>query len=53
MEKGVVNFGYTGLAKKDGAWFYVEKGVLNWNFNGTVSHQNTIYIVKGGVAIRR
>ena len=48
LEKGVVNYDYTGLAIHDGRWYYVEDGVLNWNYTGLTKYYSTWYYVVNG-----
>ena len=33
VEKGTLNWNYTGLTNYYGTWYYVEKGVLVWNYS--------------------
>lgn len=48
IRDGVVDFNYTGLAKNDAGWWYLQDGKVNFNYNGAVQNENGIWYVQGG-----
>ena len=50
VDKGKVNTGFKGLAKKSDGWWYFKKGKLNPNANGFAKYKNNWwYVVNGKV----
>ena len=49
VEKGTLNWNYTGITNYYGTWYYIESGVLNWGYTGLTNYYNTWYYVEKGV----
>ena len=45
---GVMDKGYTGVAKNSNGWWRIENGKVNFNFTGVVSNQNGDWYLSNG-----
>ena len=48
IQKGKVNFDFTGLANNSNGWWYCKGGKVDFNFNGIAKNQYGQWYCKGG-----
>ena len=48
VERGRLNWNYTGLGQSGNDWYYIVGGRVNWGYTGLVQKGNEWFYVKGG-----
>ena len=48
VEKGRLNWNYTGLGQSGNDWYYIVKGRVNWGYTGLVQRGNEWFFVRNG-----
>ena len=48
VERGRLNWNYTGLGQSDNDWYYIVKGRVNWGYTGLVQRGNEWFYIENG-----